>query len=159
MTRNGYVPDPQAQQTLIIRTVVFDDGTYDGLVEPAAEIQARRRGLNIQRARILTLLRDAITAEAGDTSLDALKERVYGLANMADASVVSDLITSFPSLGEKRRAWLQQKVENGLSDGKREVLRYITQFEDSLKQPGSHLTFPEWLAQTRTNYERQVQQL
>ena len=55
MTPNGYVPNPEVQRTLIIRTAVFDDGTYDGLVEPAAEIEAHRRGFNMQRARILRL--------------------------------------------------------------------------------------------------------
>ncbi|HEX3100650.1 MAG TPA: hypothetical protein VHQ01_02600, partial [Pyrinomonadaceae bacterium] len=43
-TPAGYVADPVVQGTLIIRTVVFDDGTYDGQVGPAAEIEAERRG-------------------------------------------------------------------------------------------------------------------
>jgi hypothetical protein len=159
MTPNGYVPNPEVQRTLIIRTVVFEDGTYDGLVEPAAEIEAHRRGLNIQRTRILRLLQEATKTEAGIalTSLNELKERTYALDNTADASVIPELLALFPSLGEKAKGRFLQNVEEGLRGGKLELLRYINEFENKQKEPGTHITFPEWLEQTKANYEKWAQ--
>ena len=156
MTPEGFVPNVALQQTLTIRTVVFDDGTYDGLVEPAAEMEAQRRGLDIQRKRILRLLEEPKETDVRDelTTLDDLKEKAYALAKTADASVALELIARFPSLDEKSKGWMLQGVEGGLRDGKLELLRYINDFEEMQKQPGEHITFAEWFKQTKANYEK-----
>lgn len=156
MTPDGFVPDVALQQTLIIRTVVFDDGTYDGLVEPAAEMEAQRRGLNIQRRRILRLLQEPKKTNDGELlrTLDELKEQAYALGKTADASVALELRALFPSFDEKSKGSLLQIIEGGLRDGKLELLRYINDFEEMQKQPGEHITFGEWLKQTAANYEK-----
>lgn len=156
MTPDGFVPDIAQQRTLIIRTVVFDDGTYEGLVEPAAEIEAQRRGLDIQRKRILRLLQEPqITKEADMlTPLSELKEQAYALGKTVDASVALELMALFPSLDEEAKGSVLQTVEGGLRDGKLELLRYISDFEEMQKQPGEHITFAEWLKQTKTAYEK-----
>ena len=156
MTPNGFVPDAALQQTLIIRTVVFDDGTYDGLVEPAAEIEAQRRGLDVQRRRILLLLQEPKKTIDGEvsTTLNELKEQAYALSKTVDASVVLELIALFPTLDGKSKGSLLQMVEGGLRDGKLELLRYINEFEELQKRPGEHSTFGEWLKETRANYEK-----
>lgn len=155
MTPDGFVPDIAQQQTLIIRTVVFDDGTYEGLVEPAAEIEAHRRGLDIQRKRILRLLQEPQKTNEGDVvPLSELKEQAYALGKTVDASVAHELIALFPSLDEKAKGSVLQTIEGGLRDGKLELLRYISDFEEMQKQPGEHITFAEWIKQTRTAYEK-----
>ena len=156
ITPDGFVPDIALQQTLIIRTVVFDDGTYEGLVEPAAEIEAHRRGLDIQRKRILRLLQEPQKTNEGDvvTPLSELKEQAYALGKTVDASVARELMALFPSLDEKAKGSVLQTVEGGLRDGKLELLRYISDFEEMQKQPGEHLTFAEWITQTKTAYEK-----
>ena len=155
MTPDGFVLDVALQQTLSIRTVVFDDGTYEGLVEPAAEMEAQRRGLDIQRRRILLLLRESGKTNDGTLpTLNELKEQAYAVAKTADPSVVLELMGLFPSLDEKSKGWLLQRVEVGLRDGKLELLRYINNFEEMQKRPGEHITFAEWLKQTKANYEK-----
>jgi hypothetical protein len=156
MTPNGFVPDVALQQTLIIRTVVFDDGTYDGLVQPAAEMEAQRRGLDIQRRRIFRLLHELKKTDDGEllTSLDEFKEQAYALSKTADASLALELTDLFPSLDEKSKGSFLEIVEGGLRDGKLELLRYINGFEEMQKQPGEHVTFAEWLKQITANYEK-----
>jgi hypothetical protein len=156
MTPDGYAPDVALQQTLIIRTVVFDDGTYEGLVEPAAEMEAQRRGLEIQRRRILCLLQKPIKTNDGDvlTTLNELKEQAYALSKTADASVPLELIALFPTLDEKSKGRLLKRVEGGLRDGKLELLRHISDFEEMQKQPGEHITFAEWIKLTKADYEK-----
>jgi len=156
MTPDGFVPDIALQQTIIIRTVVFDDGTYEGLVEPAAEMEAHRRGLEIQRKRILRLLQVPQKTDEGHvpTPLSDLKEQAYALGKIADASVALELMALFPSLDEKAKSSVLQTVEGGLRDGKLELLRYISDFEELQKQPGEQITFAEWIKQTKTAYEK-----
>ena len=156
MTPDGFVPDIAQQQTLIIRTVVFDDGTYEGLVEPAAEIEAHRRGLDIQRKRILRLLQEPQKTNEGDvvTQLSELKEQAYALGKTVDASVALELMALFPSLDEKAKGSILQTVEGGLREGKLELLRYISDFEEMQKQPGEHITYADWIKQTTTAYEK-----
>jgi hypothetical protein len=158
MTPNGYVPDPAVQQTLIIRTVVFDDGTYDGLVEPAAEMAAQRSGLDIQRKRILRLFDDSKTIGGGDSlkALDDLKEQAYALDKTVDSAVVADLNARFPALQEKAKHLFQEHVEVGLREGKLELLRYINEFEEAQKQPGVPTSFREWVKQSKENYEKML---
>ena len=155
-TPDGFVPDAALQQTLIIRTVVFDDGTCDGLVEPAAEIEAQHRGLDIQRRRIVRLLQEPKKTDDGEllTTLDELKEQAYALSKTADGSVALEVIARFPSLDKKSKDWVLPSIEDGLRDGKLELLRYINDFEEMQKSPGEHITFAEWLKQTTANYEK-----
>jgi hypothetical protein len=152
----GYVPDPPTQQRLIIRTVLFDDGTYDGLVEPAAEISADRSGVNLQRKRILTLLQQAAKAEDGklQLTLDEFKEEVYALSDIPETEVVRELVRQFPTIGEKS---LEQSVRNGVNDGKRELLHYINEFENNLKQQHPNLTFVQWLTQMQSEYGKKIE--
>ena len=60
----------------------------------------------------------------------------------------------FPSLDEKSKGELLQRVEGGLRIGKLELLRHINDFEEMQKQPGDHITFAEWLKQTKATYEK-----
>lgn len=156
MTPDGYVPNPEVQRTLIIRTAVFEDGTFDGLVEPAAEIEAYRRGLNMQRTRILRLLQEATQGEGGNmpTSLDDLKEQGYALDNKVSASVVLKLQSLFLSLHDKPQDWFVQNIEMGLRRGKQELLARINEFELMQKQSAVPISFSEWIEQTKANYEK-----
>jgi len=49
---------------------------------------------------------------------------------------------------------LLQNVKAGLRDGKLELLRYLTDFEDMQKQSGEQLDFVQWINQTKANYEK-----
>jgi hypothetical protein len=152
-TANGVVPDPQIQKTLIIRAVVFEDGSYDGLASVAAEITGRRTGVNMQRKRILVLL-EQITKEDAVT-LDGLKERAYALNDDHDGSVIPGLISSFPSLSNKEKLFLTEYVKQGLLEGKRELLRDINHFEQN-PGGGSRLTLTQWLEEMRTTYQKRI---
>lgn len=161
MTPEGFVPDAMVQQTLIIRTVVFDDGTFDGLAEPAAEIEARSRGLRIQLSRILRLLHDSKASDEGSmlTTLNELKEQAYALGKTVDPSVVLELKALFPSLNEKAKSELEGRIESGLRDGKLEFLRYISDFEDRQKAPDKAISFAKWLEQTKASYEKLINRI
>ena len=152
-TANGFVPDAPIQKTLIIRAVLFEDGSYDGLASVAAQIMARRTGVNMQRKRVLALL-EQITKEDAVT-LDGLKERAYSLNDDHDGSVIPGLITSFPSLPDKEKLFLTEYVKQGLLEGKRELLHDINNFEQN-RSSRPTLTLTQWLAEMRANYQKRI---
>ncbi len=156
MTDAGYVPDLVAQQTLIIRTVVFDDGSYEGLVQPAAEIEAQRRGLEIQRRKVLRLLQETTEPADANAHITAgeLKEQAYALGKTADTSVSLEVMALFPSLDEKAKALVSDSIGDGLRDGKLEFLHYLDDFEQLQKQPGEHISFANWVKETTAKYEK-----
>ena len=150
---NGFAPDPLTQRTLIIRAVLFEDGSYDGLAPVAAEISARRTGVNMQRKRILVLL-EQITKEDA-IKLDGLKERAYSLNDDQDGSVIPGLISSFPSLSNEEKLFLNEYVKEGLLEGKRELLRDIYHFEQKSSGPPT-LTLTQWLEKIRADYQKRI---
>jgi hypothetical protein len=154
ITPNGLVPNPPTQQTLLIRTVVFDDGTYDGLIDIAAEITARRMGRKLQGLRIIDLIEEMMRAEqAKSLDLNNLRERIYALDTAVESAFISKLLASFPSLGENAKDGMQSNVAEGLREGKRSFLSAIDLFEENSKR-GAKATLVEWLEGMRTHYEK-----
>jgi hypothetical protein len=155
-TPAGYVPEPPIQRTLIIRTLLFEDGSYEGSLETAAEITAQRNGQNLQRKRILELLREVVRSQSEKLSLtvEQFKEQVYSLNNTSDASEIRQLVAKFPSSAEKS---LESYLKVGLDDGKQELLRNLSEFENSLNDRRFSLTFAQWLIQKQADYEKRIE--
>ena len=157
LTPNGYVYDDVSKQTVIIRAVMFEDGTYEGMAEVVAQLEAGRRGLEVQRRRVLRLLQEVSNSNDVNTlTLDAVKERAYALSKTGEESDVSDILARFPSLDSKWKDTLRVSVGTGLSTGKQEFLRFIREFEEKLKQPGTRVTLADWAKQMSSQYEQLI---
>jgi len=114
------VPD-NSRSTLVIQTVLFDDGSYDGDVVAAASMAARTRGRQIQLARFLLLLQDDLAKPGSEASsiIQELKTSAAKFRIDVDASVVDELQSQFPSLPKKNdRVWLASTVMEGLKSGR-----------------------------------------
>ena len=153
MTPQGFVPDPQKQRTFVVGTVVFEDGTFEGEVVVAAGIEARQAGRRIQLGRVVLLLRDTLdAADQGEAAaLEKLKSQVSLLRIDVDASIISELLSRFPSLAdetEKKR--LMGEVMDGLKNGREEILHKIKEFEQSTDRSTD---FRAWLSRTKEKYE------
>lgn len=140
-TPRGYEHDADQQRALTVATAVFDDGTYEGDAEAAAKIVARRRGDEVQRARILTLLRAALDAPPPGTpdALAKLKAELSAMRIDADPAAVAELAARFPSLardeaakraGRDAVAVLSSEMVSGLSSARESVLHTIGQWQE-----------------------------
>jgi len=154
-TPNGFVPDPPAQKALLIRTVVFDDGTYDGMIDIAVEITARRMGRKLQGLKIISLIEEMMRAEQAKSPLDLnnLRERIYALNTTVESTYIRKLLALFPSLGEKANDAMQSNLAEGLREGKRSFLSAIDLFEENSKR-GAKVTLVEWLDEMKTHCEK-----
>lgn len=162
MTPQGFVPDPPQQKKLVIGTVIFDDGTYEGEVETAASIEARRRGRKIQLTRVLSALQDVLSAPEKETAetLEKLRAQVSSLRIDVDQSLVDELIIQYPSLPrEYSRNRLMQDVMSGLRNGREEALRRIQELEKLREQSSENGRLHEQLNRMKEEYESMVPNL
>ena len=135
-TPQGYVPDP-LPQSLVIGTVVFADGTYEGEADTAIQIIARLKARQIQIVRVLSLLQNLLDAPEQDAMavLEKLKTQVATLRIDVDPAVVDELLARFPELPKDRdRKWLTRVLMNGLKNGREEMLYRIKDLEDARKR-------------------------
>ena len=154
-TPQGYVPDPPPQK-LVIATVVFDDGTYEGETETAADITARQKGRQIQLARVLSIMRNALDApETIAVALEKLKTQISTLRIDVDASVVDELLTRFPKYPQERgRKWLTVVVMNGLKQGREEALFRIKDIEEMRARRPENFDFKQALRAAQEQLEQ-----
>ncbi len=73
-TQQGYVPSSPRDQSIVIGTVIFDDGTYEGDVQVVAEFKARRLAHKMQLTQVSVLLHNAM--KAGDADALAAAENL-----------------------------------------------------------------------------------
>lgn len=127
--------------TLLLQTVLFDDGHYEGEVVSAAELAARSRGQRIQLARFLQLLSDDSPRPGPGTSsiITELKTSVEKFRIDADASVVDELQAQFPLLPKGYgRAWLAAKIMQGLKVGRGHAIYLLRNLEGRHSSTGGN---------------------
>ena len=136
MTPQGFVPEPERQRAVVVGTVMFGDGSYEGEVETAADIAARDRGRRIQLARAVALVQKILDAPALDAAaFKELKAQVASMRIDVDPAVVEELLARFPKLPAQRgRGNLAAMVMNGLKQGREEVTYRIKDAEAAVRR-------------------------
>jgi hypothetical protein len=151
---DGYVltlPD-----TLVVASVVFTDGTYEGDVETAVTTKAFREGDKIQLTRIVSFLREAQAAPDLNTpaALARLKARVASLDCDADAASLAEVLNQYPEFVNDARRAAKSGVEVSLNRRKRELLGALGAFEKA----GAG-DFGAWLKDRLEKYEAWLSRL
>jgi hypothetical protein len=154
-TQQGYVPESPQGQTLVIGTVMFDDGTYEGDARVAAEFRAMLVGNKMQLTRMLTLLRNAIEAQAADPmmAIGNLKRQISSMSFDEDIPVPAELLKNIPDVDLSLESRLKLCIQSGRSYIRQLLLNEIVSFETSLKQTPDRSAFQNWLNATGAKYE------
>ncbi len=161
MTPQGYAPDPVEQPKIVIGTVVFDDGTFEGETEAAADIEARQKGRKMQLSRVVTLLQGFLDAPEQDTSIviGKLRTQVSALNEEADVSIVDELMSRYSTLSAQSKGALAAGVKSGLNGGKQEMLFEIKEFERVREAANVNISHRTWLSRIKERYEKLIAQL
>jgi hypothetical protein len=126
------LPPETSQPTLVIVTVLFDDGTYEGDVVAAAEMAARSKGRQIQSLRCLQLLQ-GIPDQPAQETIKAIKEVTAAVEKLridVDPTLVEEMQSQFPLLPKANgKAWLAEKTMDGLKGGRRHALYLLKELE------------------------------
>jgi hypothetical protein len=126
------LPPETSPPTLVIQTVLFDDGSYEGEVVAAAEMAARSKGRRIQFSRCLQLLQGIPDRSAQETSkaIQEVKAAVEKLRIDVDATLVEGLQSQFPLLPKANgKEWLAEKTMDGLKNGRHHALYLLNELE------------------------------
>jgi len=139
----GSLP-PETSPTLVIQTVLFDDGSYEGDVVAAAEMSARSKGRRIQFSRCLQLLQGIPDQSAQETirAIREVKTATEKLRIDVDATLVDELQSQFPLLPKANgKEWVAERVMDGLKNGRHHALYLLNELEQkrALKPEGFDL--------------------
>lgn len=161
MKQQGYRPKFPAGQSFVIRSVVFDDGTFEGESEPAANFAALQAGSKLQLARVVTLLQRALdSSDLGASETIAMLTRdVAALSVDPPSSARDELSTRFPGLDQTERLNLGNSIRFSLQNVRKLVLDDIEMFEKTLRQSASQTDYRSWLAATTEKYRRWLSRL
>lgn len=160
-TAAGYRPSvPDSQQT-VISCVVFEDGSYEGDAEPAAEFRAIALGRKLALARLLevfaTLNRTVPPAQELSAKVNWFRGRVLAISEVADRNTLAGLEKEFPNVDLKTQGELKESLEAHIHFVKKDLLDDL---DGSAKTPSFDLSrFREWLNKTEERYRSWLSRL
>jgi hypothetical protein len=157
----GYLPAAPPNQEILITTAVFEDGSYEGEVETAAQVRGFELGSKLQVPRLIALLQEAGNSanQSIVTTLEKLKAQTTSLSTTVAEATLSDLLKEFPSLSQQATANLKTSIEVALAGEKFDFLKRIEEFEKWSAQAIDPKGFRGWLSTNKERYEKWLAQL
>jgi hypothetical protein len=161
LTPAGYLPDSPPNQEILISTVVFEDGSYEGEMETAAQVRGFELGSKLQLPKLIALLEEALNSADASVfkSLEKLKTQAASLTTDVDTADLLDLARGFPTLSQEKTRDLKTSIEVALAGEKFDFLKLIQEFEKSGAQANDQKAFRAWLSANKERYQKSLAQL
>lgn len=147
-TVNGrYVEDPPPS-LVVLSAVLFEDGSYEGDANTAAQMAGHYVGLVIQRARIESLVGATLAdyRSDDDAKIARIRAEVGQLTEEPDVPMVERVRLEFPSLPSSTVQWAQSGLRIGLDNEKQTMTFLLKEFEgnrENFRRNGT--TLAKWL--------------
>jgi len=156
VNRYNYEPSSAPAQSIVIKSVVFADGSYEGDAEPATQFKVKTLGCRVQLRRVVALLRETMeVAESRATDpIARLIQKVYALSFDVQPSMFDDQSKSLANLDQRQKSNFRTSVQHSLHSVRQQLLEEIEEFQKSQKRPGDGIGFRAWLAATNEKYNR-----
>ncbi|HEY0322721.1 MAG TPA: hypothetical protein VGC66_17335 [Pyrinomonadaceae bacterium] len=150
----GFAPETAPNQTLVIKTAVFDDGTYEGDAKSAAQYRAFALGNRTQLAQLVARYNQALQSTESDVrlALESLREQVNALGTEADPLVLNKLLSDFNGVVD--RAFLKDVVEAVMFELKKDALKVIDRFRVKQDAGEDKEGLRAWLITNRDRYQK-----
>ena len=127
-TAAGYSPAAPRGQQIVLATLVFEDGSYEGDPEPAATYRGHTIGNRSELKRIVGLLEDAL---ASSSSIEKVRTQLSKLSYDFDQSDMAVLASAFPEIDRNK---LQTHIDVAMHLLRKEVFDNLDRFQPG---PGS----------------------
>lgn len=149
----GYEPSYPEGQTIEISTAVFEDGSFEGDVDDAAQFRAFVKGRKLQLTQVLDILQVALNDESKPSAvLASLRRSGSSLGLKADVNSLRELATEFANSPLKPKRDLKSAVEVAMNGVRRDLLDAIEQF--MMKNPNPDFKdLRAWLVETKRLHE------
>jgi hypothetical protein len=146
---------PEAVESIVVATVIFEDYTYEGEVAPAARARAFDEGTRVQLPRVMALVRRAHAARDAETAeaLDRFRADVTALGFSAPQSSVDAIMKGYPNLKASDRENVRSGIEVSMHDVRRELLDDLAAFERKFRAAPAGNSFRAWLKQKQARFE------
>lgn len=139
-----------SSRQVVIAAIVFEDGSFEGEPDDAAQMAADLTGLRIQISKTIQIFKNASTSSPQDSRavFSRLKREIGALEEEVDPSVVNELVTRFAAASEDMRyRRIKEILKNSLQSVNRKSRRQIWDFERQLEHSsGSDLE--QWISET-----------
>jgi hypothetical protein len=152
---------PEAIESVVVATVIFEDYTYEGDVEPAARARSFAEGARAQLPRLMALVRGAHAARDVETAvaLGRFRAAVAALGITAPQSSVEAIMNAYPDLNASQRENVRVGVEVSMHGVRRELLDDLDAFEKSFRAAPTENSFKAWLKQKQARFEAWLSRL
>lgn len=121
-TRESPVDGPSVERDgITISNVIFDDGTFEGDANTAAQFLARAEGVRIQAPDVLLKIDQTLAVNDNEltAAYDKAEAELWVIPEAIDkASAIELLKARFPSLDEKTWSALYEDLKGGLYDAR-----------------------------------------
>ena len=157
---DGYIPS--SPQSVEVITAVFSDKSYEGSRQSAAEFIAGQRAQKIQIMRALALLRafPEVSSTGERAGLDSLKQQILALDRNAQQKTIDDILAQFPGLpSPPENKTIKIILEIGLHQVRKELLKDIEEYAQTLERPSLSKPFSVWIDNLRQKYEAWLSRL
>jgi hypothetical protein len=151
---------PQAVESVVVASAVFDDYTYEGDAHAAARKRANDEGERAQLPRLLALLRETRGAAAATPgAVQRLKAKLSALGADADARSVDAIMKGYSELKPSDREMAESSMSVAMHRVRRELLDDLARFEaDYARDPAAN-DFAAWLEAKRERFEQWLARL
>lgn len=152
---DGEIPQVKNNQTIIITSVVFEDGTFEGDQFDAARYLAFSFGRQLQMQRMMPLLRQ--TAD-NKSDLTLFGKEISNLSVSVDENTFNEFTKNFPNLSENEKSRLRTAPEAAAQGEKK---RLLDNLEIVIKsQKGKNTSEAQnWLMQVVELYQNRLEKL
>jgi hypothetical protein len=147
MAREGYEPQPPTG--IVINSVMFADGTYEGELGPALDQFAIVAGNSAQLPRVLGLLDAAL--EADGSGVRNLRTQISALPDDIEATAMEGALARYPLLAQAPGPKTVAMFKHGVHRVKQLLVEDIKTFEKNHAQ-ASREEARAWLEVTRQKY-------
>lgn len=157
----SYSPETPPNQSVVIQTAIFDDGTYEGEASAAANFRALSLGDKKQLERLVALFRNALesTEPNVETRLNNLRSEVNALGIEADQTALDKLLSDFAALPENEKRTLHEGIELTMFESRKDALKEIDEFR---KKQGASLnkeSLQSWLSERCDKFQKRLDRL
>lgn len=160
MTRHGYTPNSPRGQSLLIGTAVFEDGSYEGDAQMAAQMKARIMAQRLQLKQIVVILSNLTEIDElkENATLETLKQQVSTLKDDVDMAVVEGLLAEFPNVDLPKND-LRISFQVVMHRVKKDFLEEIGRFEKAYKESPGRNDFKVWTVAVKEKYSQWLSRL
>lgn len=154
MTRTGFEPASPPYQMIVVSTLVFEDGSFEGDPSHALRINARRAGERIQLERAVAALKRTLDAP-GLTAPDAvamLIKNVSALDDKVPPGVAQRLINDIQPPGHTEPASVTGTIQVVMRLVKKNLSEEIEAYQKSHQTAPEEKEFRAWLSDTFDRY-------